>query len=75
VVERVRCEPHGHNGRVGIRSNESEASDGDGPYTLEQLLQMNARFVARVEAAFMSGEESPEAARREAFTRRRSSSG
>jgi len=74
AVARVQCEPHGHNGRASIRS-ESEMSDGNGPYTLGQLLEMNARFVARVRAAFDAGTESPEAARRESFTRRRGSSG
>jgi hypothetical protein len=38
-----------------MKMTNPEASDGDGPYTFEQFLQMNARFVARVEAAFMSG--------------------
>jgi hypothetical protein len=50
-------EPHlERNGRIYRR--ESEPEDGKGPYSHDQLLQMNARFVQRLERAFANGDES-----------------
>src|SRR5262245_51406369 len=54
---RARAEPHLEcNGRV--YRCESEPEDGKGPYSHDQLLQMNARFVQRLERAFANGDES-----------------
>ena len=58
---RARAEPHLENGRV--YRCESEPEDGKrGPYSHDQLLQMNARFVQRLERAFANGDESRAAA-------------
>jgi hypothetical protein len=42
--------------------DQPQAGDSVGPYSIEQLIAMDATFVARVEAAFASGRESPQAA-------------
>ena len=53
----MRAEPHLEcNGR--IYRSESEPEDGEGPYSQDQLLQMNARFVQHLERAFANGDES-----------------
>ena len=70
----MQASPSEYNGRVAP-GNESDAHDGDLPYSPEKLIEMDACFVARVQAAFEAGTENPEAARREAVTRRRGSSG
>jgi hypothetical protein len=43
-------------------AGQPKASDAVGAYPTEQLLRMNANFVAAVEGAFASGEESRAAA-------------
>jgi hypothetical protein len=61
----VQASPSGHNGRVAP-GNESDAHDGDPPYSPEKLIEMDACFVARVQAAFEPGTENPAVAKREA---------
>src|SRR5262245_42388676 len=54
VALRVQCEPHlEFNSR--IYCCEAEPEDGRGPYSHAKLLQMNARFVQRLERAFANG--------------------
>jgi len=49
-------------GRENALMGPSEPDDRFGPYTPEQLIAMNDRFVAAVERAFRSGRESPASA-------------
>jgi hypothetical protein len=60
AVARTRTPPSGHNGKAPDR--EPTTDDATGPYTPEQLESMNARFVARMELAFATGDETRAAA-------------